>query len=125
MSRRHGRRRGLSTTCTCRAKTACYTTYDAAMSAVHRTPDAKRAYRGDCCGHYHITRYTEDEYAQRVAAHAEEANHEQEEDYSRYGLEPAAGAGGPGAPAVGSGGQSRLAPSPATVARIVQARSAS
>ena len=91
MARRHGRRRHRAP-CECRAKGTCYTTWDAAMGAVATTPDAIRAYRGRCCGHYHITKYTIDEYAQRVAelgvqaaveygtvdvSTSEEANHEQ------------------------------------------------
>jgi hypothetical protein len=37
------------------------------MSAVNRVKDAERAYRGTCCGHWHITRLSVDEFAQRVA----------------------------------------------------------
>lgn len=66
MARRHGRR-PHRVSGVCHKKRSAWTTWDAAMAAVAKTPGAVRAYLGGCCGYYHITRYTEDEYAQRVA----------------------------------------------------------
>lgn len=66
-SRRHGHRpHKISGVCSVKGST--FTTQEAALAAVARTPDAQRAYRGDCCGYWHITRQTIDEYAQRMAA---------------------------------------------------------
>ena len=72
MAGRHGHRRrpprkGTVQGCACQAKGSCFSTREAAMRTVATTKDAERAYRGDCCGHYHITRYTVDEFAQRRA----------------------------------------------------------
>lgn len=131
MTRRHGRRRHRAF-CDCVAKGTCYTTYDSAMAGVKQTPDAIRAYRGSCCGHYHITRYTQDEYAQRVAAYGvqdealcdtvvlptnaggpDEADHRPEP-------RPRQGDAGP-APVLGEQ-QARLSPSPAALARFLEGR---
>lgn len=147
MSRRHGRRRHIASDCRCTAKTACYTTWEAAWSAVHRIPDVIRAYRGSCCGHYHVTKYTEDEYAQRVAAYMctvdeicgivdherKDNDHGTEEDSprsyeqaaARLGLEagePGARRRGPRTAPVERGAAARLAPTPLTVAARLQAR---
>lgn len=116
-SRGHGKRRHRAD-CDCGAKSACFTTMKAALSAVATVPDAERAYRGDCCGHYHITRYTQDEYAQRVAAFTEGADHEDRAP----GTEPGSDARGPRAPALQRGDETRPTPTPAEVARVLQAR---
>lgn len=136
MARRHGRRRGVAQGCDCRAKGMCFTTWDAANAAVSRVPDAERAYRGTCCGHLHITRSTQDEFAQRVAEFActhddnrgivdlgqeTEADHES----SAAGAEPRGDEGGLGTPPFERSAQARLAPSPATLARRLASRSAS
>lgn len=118
MTRRHGRRRHR-VSCDCRLKSACFTTYSAAMAAVVVTPDAERPYRGTCCGHYHITRYSIDEYAQLIAARITEG----EQDELRTGRsEPQAGTGGPGPQAVERRGEARSAPTPATLARFLEGR---
>lgn len=65
-SRRHGVRRHVVSNVCPQGKTS-FTTWDAAKSALTRAKDAVRVYRGSCCGYFHITKYTEDEYAQRVA----------------------------------------------------------
>lgn len=132
---RHGRRRHMANGA-CKVKGSAFTTWDAAMSAVARTPDAIRAYRGDCCGYFHITRYTEDEYAQRVAEFSEDrctdeqfsgivennnttaTNLEDDDERGEQGLH----AGDAGSSSLERGEQPRFAPSPATLARRLQAR---
>jgi hypothetical protein len=68
-SRRHGVRRHVVSNVCPHGKTS-FTTWDAAKGALARAKDAIRVYRGSCCGYFHITKYTEDEYAQRVAQFA-------------------------------------------------------
>lgn len=65
-SRRHGVRRHVVSNVCPHGKTS-FTTWDAAKGALARAKDAIRVYRGSCCGYFHITKYSEDEYAQRVA----------------------------------------------------------
>src|SRR5690242_11373910 len=72
MSGRHGRRPHVATWCGCQIK-VCFTTYDAAMARVANIPGAERAYRGPCCGHYHITGLTQDEFAQLMAERSVQA----------------------------------------------------
>jgi hypothetical protein len=65
-SRRHGVRPHVASGACPQGKTA-YTTWNAATGAMRRVKDAIRVYHGKCCGYYHITKYEEGEYAQRVA----------------------------------------------------------
>jgi hypothetical protein len=134
-SRGHGHRRHIMSG-VCNRKGSAYTTYDAAMSAVARTKDAIRAYRGDCCGYYHITRYTEDEYAQRCATYYDEAlctdvdpndivganNTTMSGEHDEIGVQPSSREGDAGTTQVKRSDAPRLAPSPATLARQLQAR---
>ena len=133
MGRRHGRKRHIAV-CQCTAKSVCYTTWNAAMSAVSRVPGAIRAYRGKCCGHYHITRSTEDEYAQRMAelqctTAADYGTVDSGQGMETYheagnaGAEPRGGEGGSRAEAVERGASDPLAsPTPASLARRLEAR---
>jgi hypothetical protein len=144
MTRRHGRRRHIVRDCGCTMKSICFTTWDAAMSAVASVPDAERAYRGTCCGHYHITRLSIDEFAQRVAEYCvqeqafcdtvvlsigEEAGDEAETDPEAAArawiecTEPRTRGGGPGDPAIERWPAPRFPPSPAAFARRLKARS--
>lgn len=103
------------------------------MAGVKDTPDAERAYRGKCCGHWHITRYTVDEYAQRVAEYGvqDDANvvpwyYQDDEggtDEADHRTEPRAREGDAGPAPLVRGESTRLAPSPATLARLLEGRS--
>lgn len=136
-SRGHGRRKHLAT-CDCPAKAACYTTLDAAQGAVVRTPDAERAYRGTCCGHWHITRYTQDEYAQRVATYGvqdeapygtvvlpthHEEDFDEQQETADAGVQPRGDEGGPRAETLERRPTHPFAEgSPADVARRIRSR---
>lgn len=50
----------------CSEKGMAFTQWDAAEAARVRL-GAERIYRGHCCGYWHITRYTDGEYSQRMA----------------------------------------------------------
>lgn len=136
----HGIRPHMARQVTCPVQVG-FTTYDAAASMLTKVPGAERVIRGSCCGMYHITSMTEAEFAQMVAdkqgctdgfnrgmmdLSTEEylkrwdRNHEAEA--TSQGGQPGTREGDAGAAALGSGGVSRLAPSPATVARRLQAR---
>jgi hypothetical protein len=129
----------------CSRKTA-FTTYEAAYAAGVKV-GAERAYRGKCCGWYHYTGSTQDEFAQLVAKFMEPRgvqdtavcdtmvtpdeevdNHEAQPDQPRETragserAEPREGAGRPGTTCEQRGSSTRLAPSPAEVARRLQAR---
>lgn len=122
----------------CTVKGSAFTTWDAAQAAVVTTPDAVRPYRGDCCGYYHITRYTVDEYAQRMAEMAGprrvqeswlddtvDPKSVQTEEETDVRGEPQADAGDAGPEAVQRVRIPRFTPSPATLAkRLAPRRSA-
>jgi hypothetical protein len=136
---KHGRRPGVVPGA-CPYKIA-FRTYEAVMSAMSRVKDAERPYLGDCCGYWHMTRTTQDEYAQQIAAQGctdsakrgklelsgpdylkwLEAQHEAQ-GQARDNGEPRARGGDAGEAPQPRGGEPRLTPSPAEVARRLQAR---
>jgi hypothetical protein len=122
-----------------------FTSYDAAAGKMTEVPGAVRVIRGSCCGMYHITSMTEAEYAQWVAeemvaqgctdaASRGMMDLSTEEFLKRWDADHEAQAAGndrqPGArgsdageAAQPCGRGARLAPSPAALARRLQASS--
>lgn len=133
-SKRHGRRPHKARN-VCQVKGAAFTTWDAAMAVVATTPGAERPYRGTCCGYYHITRETQDEYAQRVAEFTPErrvklpwegdtVDHETETSWEandESGTQSRVRESDAGTAQVQRGRFPGLTPSPATLARRLQA----
>lgn len=137
----HGVRKGVARGVSCpQGKGMSFTSWDAAESALVRL-GAERVYRCSGCGHLHITRYTEGEYSQRIAATDEQGctsgidygivvdTDEGENDEAKDaatagddGGEPRPDAGGPRATTFKRGPSPRPAPSPATFARILKER---
>ena len=114
-----------------------FTTYGAAAAFMVNVPGAVRVIRGSCCGWYHITSMTEAEFAEQMAEGCTDAatrgmmdlsteeylkrwdaEHGQQADEGR---EPRAREGDAGEASQPRGGSTRLAPSPAAVARRLQA----
>lgn len=135
----HGVRKGVARGIQCPSgKGMCYTSWDAARAALVRL-DAERVYRCSQCGYLHVTRYTDAEYAQRMAdtdpgkVCTSAANRgivvssttDGDSDEATEGgrdPQPAEGTGGSGAPTFKRGPTPRPAPSPATVAAFVARR---
>lgn len=136
----HGIRPHMARQVTCPVKVG-FTTYGAAAAMLTKVPGSERVIRGSCCGMYHITSMTEAEFAQMVAdkqgctdgfnrgmmdLSTEEylkrwdADHEAEA--ASQGREPPAERSDAGEASQRGGGSTRLAPSPAEVARRLQAR---
>lgn len=127
----------------CHIKVA-FTTYAAALAATVNIKDAERPYRGKCCGYYHITSMTEAEFSQAMATRGvqdsairgkvdltdeeylalmEKEREEQEARAARpEAAEPGAGPGGPGAATFKRGPSVGRTPTPAALARRLQAR---
>lgn len=134
----HGIRPHMARQVACPVKVG-FTSWSAAAAMLSQVPGAVRVIRGSCCGMYHITSMTEAEFAQVVARQGctdgfnrgmmdlstEEylkrwdADHEAE---AGEGREPRAREGDAGEAPQSRGGPARLAPSPAEVARRLQAR---
>lgn len=120
----------------CSAKGMAFTQWDAAEAARIRL-GGERVYRGDCCGYLHITRYTEGEYAQRVALgctdpdpygmvgynDTDEGEDDGEEQAGDARGEPRGDAGRPRASSLKRGEAPRPTATPAEVARFFEGRS--
>lgn len=116
--RRHGKRPHVMPGA-CTVKGTAFTTYEAAYGRMVQTPGAIRVYRGNCCGYYHITSWTIDEFAQITAQRIQEERDGQEEGAGEES-EPAACARDAAVASLERFRQSRLTPSPTEVARRIQ-----
>lgn len=147
MARRHGRRPhtpGPGSRCPVNNKTS-YTTWEAGMKVARGLVNAERPYRCDACGYFHVTSMTEGEYGQAMAsmgvqdsavrgmldlppaeylAVVDRRRREEQALEARIAerRESASGQGHAGEASEWSSGISRLAPSPATVARRLATR---
>jgi hypothetical protein len=133
----HGVRKGIRHGVNCpMGKGMCFTSWDAAEAARLRL-GAERVYTCSACGYLHITRYTEAEYAVRIAPQVctsefirgmvdltddEGVRDEQAVPVVDQGGQPGPGRGDAGEATQPRGGFTRLAPSPAEVALRVQGR---
>lgn len=135
----HGVRPHMARQVTCPVKVG-FTTYDAAAAMLTKVPGSERVIRGSCCGMYHITSMTEAEFAQMVARQGCTDGHnrgmmdlsteeylarwdqDHEAEAASQGGKPRAREGDAGEASQSRGGSPRLTPSPAEVARRLQAR---
>lgn len=135
----HGLRPHMARQVTCPVKVG-FTTYDAAASLLTRVPGAERVIRGSCCGMYHITSMTEPEFAQMIARqgctdgynrgmmdlstedYLARWDQDHEAEATSQGGQPRTRQGDAGAAQVERVGVTRLAPSPAEVARRLSTR---
>ena len=136
----HGVRPHMARAVECKFKVG-FTTYDAAAALLSQVPGAERVIRGTCCGMYHITSMTETEFALMVARsgctdaynrgmmdlsteeYLARWDQDHEAEAASQGGEPQPDAGDAGEAEEQRRGSTRPAPSPAAVARRLQARS--
>lgn len=132
----HGVRKGVARGVSCPGgKGMCFTSVRAAEAAVLRLK-AERWYTCDLCGYMHITRYTLAEFSQRkalegctpepeygiVVSYTDEGTDDEADQGADAGGQPRGDAGRPRATPLERGSSPRPTPSPAEVARCIEAR---